>query len=130
MILDSSAIVAVLTNEPEADAITDALDRGQPGPYIIASPTFVETYTVIYHRQGEKGVEALSRFCRDIGIIIEAFHPHLAILACEAYARFHRGKHGLNFGDCFSYALAKARNDNLLCKGDDFRHTDIALVQY
>jgi len=131
MILDTSAIVAILTEEkPEADIFTDVLDHAQPGPFLIAAPNFLETYTVIYHRMGEKGLIALDRFRRDIGLIVEGFDPYLATVACEGYKRFHRGKTGLNFGDCFAYALAKARNEPLLCKGKDFKATDISIVQY
>ena len=67
------------------------------------------------------------------GIAIEGFHEHLVVIARDAYMRYGKGsghKAGLNFGDCFSYALAKHRNDTLLCKGDDFIHTDIRLVSY
>lgn len=130
MILDTSAIIAIIAKDDEAQAMMKALDSAWPGPFIIAAPTFLETFIVLHHRKDSGGMEALNRFRRETGLLIEPFHPHLTKLAIQGYQQFHRGKNGLNFGDCFSYALAKARNEPLLCKGEDFKHTDIELVAY
>ncbi|MDX2073610.1 MAG: type II toxin-antitoxin system VapC family toxin [Alphaproteobacteria bacterium] len=130
MIFDSSAIIAIIANEDEAPAMLKALDLAWPGPFVIAAPTFLETFIVMHGRKNIGGVEALDKFRRETGLYIESFHPVLARLAIDAYQRFYRPPARLNFGDCFSYALAKARNEPLLCKGEDFRNTDIHLVEY
>lgn len=130
MILETSAIIAILLKEPEADDILNALESAQAESVLIAAPTFFETMMVTYQRLGESGLVELEKLGETIGWTIEGFSHSLAVIALYGYSRFHRGRHGLNFGDCFSYALAKARNDKLLCKGEDFRHTDISLVEY
>lgn len=130
MILDTSAILALLFKEEEASAMLTALEVNAKESLTIATPTYFETLMVVYRRLGEKGLEELSILGKELGWQLEPFYPHLVEAALNGYKRFHHGKNGLNFGDCFAYALAKARNEALLCKGDDFKHTDIQLVDY
>jgi ribonuclease VapC len=125
MVVDTSALVAVLLREPEADdfsrAVVDAPLR------LMSAVTRVELTCVIEGRLHEAGRADLEQMLRDLQIEISAVTAQQAELAMEAFRRFGRGRHRakLNIGDCFSYALAKAMDLPLLFKGDDFIHTDI-----
>jgi ribonuclease VapC len=125
MVIDTSAIVAVLLDEPErarfGRLITDDPMR------LVSAVSRVEATFVIEGRKREAGRERLERFFRLTGAEVVAVTPEQAQLACEAFRRFGKGRHpaGLNIGDCFSYALAKATGEKLLFKGDDFARTDI-----
>ena len=130
MIIDTSAIVALLLDEPDRPLIENAIVYTPPLHRLVAIPTLVEMYVAIHRKQGSKGIAELTTLLNDLQLQAVAFDTEHYILACEAYQRFNRGKNGLNFGDCFSYALAKARNEPLLCKGDDFKNTDLQLVNY
>ncbi|HJU18286.1 MAG TPA: type II toxin-antitoxin system VapC family toxin [Stellaceae bacterium] len=126
MIIDSSALIAILRDEAEAAAfartIAAAPDRR------ISAASFVEAAIVI---DGSRDPVASRRFddlLREAQILIEPVSEAQARIAREAYRDFGRGSGHparLNFGDCFAYALAKATGEPLLFKGDDFRHTDI-----
>jgi ribonuclease VapC len=125
VILDTSALVAVLFREPEADfyiqLIHDA-DQCQ-----ISSGTFLELSIVLDRQAAPEAGRHLEMFFRRAGIVIEPFTVEQAYLARQAFYDFGKGRHpaGLNFGDCFAYALAKSTGEPLLFKGDDFRKTDI-----
>jgi ribonuclease VapC len=125
MIIDSSALLAILLDEVDAathaNAIADAPDRK------ISAATWVETAQVITTRRGERGVEAFRALVETMQAKIEPVDLAQAELAYSAWKQFGKGRHaaGLNFGDCFSYALAKHRGEPLLFKGDDFSRTDI-----
>lgn len=125
MVVDTSALVAILLREPEADdfarAVVDAPLR------LISAVTRVELTCVIEGRLHEAGRADLEQLLRDLRIEISAVTTQQAELAMEAFRRFGRGRHRarLNIGDCFSYALAKAMDLPLLFKGDDFIHTDV-----
>jgi ribonuclease VapC len=95
---------------------------------VIAAATWTESRIVIFSRSGEAGLVALDELKAAAGIEIVPVTESLADLAFEAFRRFGKGRHpaGLNFGDCFSYALAKERNEPLLFKGDDFPRTDVS----
>jgi ribonuclease VapC len=125
MIVDSSAIVAILLREPDADRYSRCL--GEAAHRMMSAVTRVELSFVLEGRYGETGRSSLERSLRDSRIeIVEVSLQH-AEIAIEAFRRFGRGRHraGLNIGDCFSYALAKATGLPLLFKGADFIHTDI-----
>lgn len=126
MIVDSSAILAILFAEPDAADFARAISTAESCK--ISAVTFVEVAVVVEaHTQG-KGSPQLDALLRRARITIEPVTEEQAHLARQAYADFGKGRHpaGLNFGDCFSYALAKASGQPLLFKGNDFSRTDIA----
>jgi len=129
VILDSSAIVAILLREPEAD---DLEARVAAAPVLgIGSPTFVETLMVLSSRFGrEEADRHLSGFLQRSEAVIVSFSEDHARAAAEAFARFGKGRHraALNFGDCMSYAVAKLAGQPLLCTGSDFAKTDLKLA--
>ena len=129
MVIDTSALLAVLLSESEKDAFLSAI-LDDP-VRLVSTGSMLEASIVLAARGGEDNVHDLDRFVRDVEIEIVAFdHLHLA-LARTAWRRFGKGNHkaGLNFGDCMAYALAKSRDEPLLFKGDDFSHTDVERVQ-
>lgn len=125
MIVDSSVIVALLTREPDAESYEEALASAWPRR--ISAATFVESAIVLESRGGATAAVELDTFLERTGILVEAVTAEQAVAAREAWRRFGRGNHpaGLNYGDCFVYALAKTRNEPLLFKGEDFALTDI-----
>jgi ribonuclease VapC len=125
MIVDASAILAVLLEEPEKDGFRDLMLMQtelamSPVNYLEAAVRADDK------RHPKKGVE-LDALLGGFGIAIAIVDAHQAHLAREAYQRYGKGNHParLNLGDCFAYALAKARGEPLLFKGDDFRQTDV-----
>lgn len=125
MIVDASALLAILFDEPDADrfnrAIADELED-----LLISPVNFVEA-AIRADKKGPETSEALDEIIRVSGIKVAAITVHQTRLAREAYRRYGKGNHEakLNLGDCFAYALAKARGEKLLFKGDDFRRTDV-----
>ncbi len=128
MILDSSAVVAVLLREPGFEALLDAIAAG--GLPAIGAPTLTETGIVLTARLGPSGRTFLARFLAEGAVSVVAFGEQHWQSAVEAYARFGKGRHParLNFGDCMSYAVAKIAGEPLLCVGDDFLLTDISTL--
>ncbi len=126
MIVDSSAVIAILAGEPEAAAISGALESAER--VAIAAPTLVELYVVADRARDPRARVALDDLLRAINPRIEPFTAEHAAIARQAHRDYGRGSGNparLNFGDCFAYALAKATGEPLLYKGDDFGHTDI-----
>lgn len=125
MVVDTSALVAILLGEPDADDFARALDEAQVR--LISAVTRVELSFVIEGRKGETGRADLELLLRDGGFEIVSVTPQQAMIAIDAFRRFGRGRHraALNIGDCFSYALAVTTNHPLLFKGNDFIHTDL-----
>ena len=125
MIVDSSALLAILLDEPDAAkfnrAIADELED-----MLISPINFVEA-AVRADQRGEQTSNALDEIIKVSGIKIAAVTVHQTRLARQAYQRFGNGNHPakLNLGDCFAYALSKARGEPLLFKGDDVRFTDV-----
>lgn len=125
MVVDTSALIAILLREPEADlfgrALADAPVR------LLSAVTRVELAFVIEGRKGEAGRADLERLLQPGLFEIVSVTPHMADIAIGAFRRYGKGRHraGLNIGDCFSYALAAALDEPLLFKGNDFIHTDI-----
>ena len=125
MILDASAIVAILRKETDApamaQAVAGAIERRT------SAVTYVEAAIVIDSSRDPVSSRRLDDFFREAEIVIEPVTVEQAEIAREAYRDFGKGRHraGLNFGDCFAYALAKTTGEALLFKGDDFCHTDI-----
>ncbi len=125
MIIDTSVIVAILNDEPERhvfiEAIIDAPYRG------MSTAGFVEASIVLESRYGYEGIRDFDLFLAKAGIELVPVDVEQAQIARQAFRTYGKGRHsaGLNFGDCFSYALAKANDDLLLFKGNDFLQTDI-----
>jgi ribonuclease VapC len=131
MVIDSSAIVAIFLREPEARRFLEAL-RAAPARFM-SSATFLEIGLVLDQRArltAETVGDELSDFVAKMEIVIVPFTEAHARLARLAHRRFGRTRHPaqLNFGDCISYALAKAMDEPLLFKGEDFQYTDIRIA--
>jgi len=127
MVIDSSAIVAILMDEAEADIFSRVL-AGET-KLAISAVTFHETSIVMAGKKGSpNAARFVDEFVRDLEIEIAAATIEDALAAREAYFRFGGGYHRaqLNLADCFSYALARSRGAPLLFKGDDFSQTDVA----
>jgi ribonuclease VapC len=125
IVVDTSALVAILLREPDAARFATALAAASKR--VLSAVTRVELSLVMEGRKGEAGREAVDILLRDGDFVIAAVSPEQASIAIEAFRRFGKGRHpaGLNIGDCFSYALASALDAPLLFKGDDFARTDI-----
>jgi ribonuclease VapC len=128
MIIDSSAILAVVGKEPGYEHIVHEL-AVSPGTRV-GAPTRLESGIVLTARFGSRGKTALARFLQESSIQTVAFDDAHASVALDAYSRFGKGRHpaALNFGDCCAYAVASLADEPLLCLGDDFAKTDLLLV--
>ena len=128
MVLDTSAIVAILLNEPERHRFVRLIEAAPVRQLSAASR--VETTLVIEGRKRDAGRADLDLFLSEAEVEIVPVTLDQVELACEAFRRFGKGRDqaGLDFGDVFAYALAKATGEPLLFKGDDFARTDIASV--
>ena len=128
MVIDSSALIAVLRGEPDGERFRGAMRASFPR--LIAAPTAVEASVVMLSRFGEAGVVNLHALIAQTSIEVVPFAGAHMPLAIDAFRRFGKGRHpaALNFGDCFAYALSKATGEPLLFKGDDFSQTDVAQV--
>lgn len=123
--VDTSAVLAVLLREPVAEAVLERLCRAvQPA---LAAPTRTEILLVALVKLGEIGQERAREFLDQQAVLTVAWDGELADQAALAYTRYGKGRHasGLNFGDCFSYALAERLKVPLLFVGNDFNHTDL-----
>ena len=125
MILDTSALVAVLYGEPEARDFVERIRAADVCRISVAN--HVELSMVIESQLGPNGTRQADAFLRRAGVVVEPVTIEQGDLARQAFLDFGKGRHkaGLNFGDCFSYALARATGEALLFKGDDFALTDI-----
>ena len=113
----------MLWNEPEAGAFASALvgaDR-----LLMSTSTRLELQIVAMRRKGPSEAANVEVFIGDLDVVIEPFDSLQLGLAMQAYEIYGKGPHGLNYGDCFSYALAKSRDLPLLFKGEDFAATDV-----
>jgi ribonuclease VapC len=125
MVVDTSAILAVLFDEPEAETFLAAL-RSVAQPAISAA-NWLEVAIVIDGRKGPEWLPALDAFLEGLAVVVVPVSLRQVHVARDAYRRFGKGNHpdGLNFGDCFAYALAKECGLPLLYKGSDFARTDL-----
>jgi len=125
VVLDTSALMAILYNEPERHHFNGMIVAAPSR--LISSGTYLETAIVTEARYGRKGVHYLKLFLTTASIEVAAFDREQAGIAADAYYRYGKGRHvaGLNYGDCFSYALAMQKDEPLLFKGYDFVHTDV-----
>lgn len=125
MIVDTSALIAVLRDEPEATAFTHALLDSSPR---MSAVNWLEAAMVADGREDGRSGSRLDRLVDALGITIEPVteaHARAARLAFRRYGRGSGSPARLNFGDCFAYALSATSGDPLLFKGDDFTHTDV-----
>jgi ribonuclease VapC len=125
MVIDTSALVAILCDEPDAPLFEVAIESDPTR--LISSATLVETAIVIEARFGEEGGRKLDLLIHKAQIEIAPFDQEQAEIAREAYRPYGRGRHpaALKYGDCFAYALSTVRGEPLLYKGEDFARTDI-----
>lgn len=126
MVVDSSAIFAILLNEPERAVF---LDRIMSAPSAsLSAVTLLECRIVALRRTGRDWDAELSSLLQRLPMRVIPFDSEQSVLAADAFRLFGKGRHkaSLNFGDCISYALAKSRDEGLLYKGADFAETDIA----
>jgi ribonuclease VapC len=125
VILDTSAIIAVLFEESDAPAYAHAMNDAPS--LAIAAPTLVEA-TIVSEGRTRPGMrDKLDALLGTLRPDIVPFTAEHAALAADGWRRFGKGRHpaGLNLGDCFAYALARSRGEPLLFKGDDFSKTDV-----
>ena len=125
MILDTSAVLAIVLGEPGFEVFVKAISSA-PNCRISAA-SYVEASIVAESRIGDQGIRQCDSFFRTSGVSVEPVTEEHALLARQGYSDYGKARHpaGLNFGDCFAYALAKSTGEPLLFKGDDFRQTDI-----
>ena len=130
MIVDSSVIVAILGEKSDARAFAEAIEEADDCRLSVAN--YVEAAIVLDSRQNAALGRRFDSFIREAQVRLEPVTVEQAYLAREAYRDFGKGRHraGLNFGDCFAYALAKEKGEPLLFKGDDFRKTDVEVADY
>ena len=130
MILDTSAIIAILRAEPEAPDFAKAIISAEVPR--VSAVSYVEAAVVIDSGKDAVASRRFDEFFRVSRIAVEAVTSRQAEIARQAYRDFGKGRHraGLNFGDCFAYALAKEMDEPLLFKGNDFRHTDIESAEF
>jgi ribonuclease VapC len=128
MVLDTSAVLAILQREPERRSYLEAIEAADSIRMSVAS--WVESSIVIESRYGRDGLRDLDLFLSRAGIELIPVDPAQGELARSAFSRFGKGRHraGLNYGDCFSYAAAVSLGEPLLSKGDDFIHTDVPIL--
>lgn len=130
MIVDTSALVAILASEPGADRLVAAMAAA---PVVrVSTGTVLECAMVLLGRYGDPGDLLLDALLRDLRAHVVPVDEEQLAVARDAARRFGRGRHpaALNFGDCFSYALAVTTGDPLLCVGNDFPRTDVTLVAW
>jgi ribonuclease VapC len=125
MVIDSSALLAILQDEPERRALVEAIESADRRCLSVVN--LVEASIVLEARRGPTAARFLDTLVERAGIEVVGVDREQGELARRAFARFGKGRHsaGLNFGDCFAYALAQAFGDSLLFKGGDFSQTDI-----
>jgi ribonuclease VapC len=128
MIIDTSAIIAILAGESDAEYLAQMIEQ-DPTPRI-GTPALLEASLVLTRWFGEEAETAIDAFVRESGAEIIAFDMPQLRAAQNAYLRFGKGRHpaALNFGDCMSYALAQVCDEELLFKGEDFSQTDVKQV--
>lgn len=126
LVVDTSTLMALLFMKDDARRYAEALQAASA--LSVSAPTWVESMQVATARRGQVGQDGLQELLDRLGVEIVAFDVGMARLAHEAWLRFGKGRHpaGLNYGDCFAYALAMQLGAPLLFKGEDFARTDVA----
>jgi ribonuclease VapC len=128
VVIDTSALIAILFNEPEGSAFLDAVLAD--AVRLVPAPVLVEATIVAEARAGENAGRELDLLIERLRANVVACSAEQALLARSAWRRYGRGRRraGLNFGDCFSYAASKDTGEPLLFKGDDFNKTEVVPV--
>ena len=128
MVVDTSALVAILKVEPDASTLLSRL--GNSGANRIATATLLEAQMVVISQLGEAGVPELELLMNRAQIQVVPFNADHMRWALHGWRHYGKGRHraALNLGDCFSYGLAKAMDAPLLFKGEDFQHTDVKVA--
>ncbi len=128
MVLDTSALLAMLMNEPEAEGFAVAVEHDPVR--LVSAGSLLETAIVAESRWGDPGGRELDLLAAKAGLEVAPVDEEQVEIARQAFRRFGKGRHpaGLNFGDCFAYALSRASGEPLLFKGGDFAQTDVARV--
>lgn len=128
MIVDSSALIAVLLDEPGSDRLLQKLAAATTAG--IGAPTLAETGIVLTGRAGVEGKRSLAVFVQESDLAVVPFGQDHWRAAVDAFRRYGKGRHpaGLNMGDCLTYATAKLARQPLLCTGTDFAKTDLELA--
>jgi ribonuclease VapC len=128
VIVDSSAIVAILLKEPGYEHLRDRLVAAEQ--VSIGAPTVTESSLVLCSRLGRAGKTLLARFLQEAEIEVVEFTADHWTVAADAFIAYGKGRHraGLNFGDCMTYAVARLAGEPLLCLGNDFPTTDLELA--
>jgi ribonuclease VapC len=128
VIVDTSALAAILFREPEAVLYTQIIRDAEH--CLMSAGNFLELSIVVEAQLGTEALRQCDMFLRRAGVEVQPFTVEQAHLARQAFHDFGKGRHaaGLNFGDCFAYALAKVSGEPLLFKGEDFRKTDVTAV--
>jgi ribonuclease VapC len=129
MVIDTSALIAILLDEPEHFSFAEAIRRDQLR--LVSAMSKLEASIVMIARYDLEGAEHVDRLMKTIEATVVPFDGNQSDIAREAFARFGKGRHpaGLNFGDCAAYALALAEAEPLLFKGTDFGATDVEVVK-
>jgi ribonuclease VapC len=126
MIVDTSAIIAIIKNEPEARAFSEAIEEAKV--VRISAASYIESRIVAGRYKDPILTSRVEEILENPGLLIEPVTAEQATIACEAYRDYGKGSGhpaNLNFGDCFSYALAREKREPILFKGDNFWHTDL-----
>jgi ribonuclease VapC len=125
VIVDSSAVIAILLKEPGYERLRDRLAASEQ--VSIGAPTVLESSMVLSARLGHAGKTLLARFLQEAEIEVVEFTADHWTVAADAFIAYGKGRHraGLNFGDCMIYAIAKLAGEPLLCLGDDFSAIDL-----
>ena len=128
MVIDSSACIAILFDEPERLRFVELV--GVAELWVMSAINYTETRIVAARSKNIVMERGLPQIIDDLAVTIQSATPHLAERAALAYFRFGKGNHParLNLGDCFDYALAKSRGEPLLVKGGDFALTDVEIA--
>jgi ribonuclease VapC len=126
MVIDTSAILAILANEPEAVLFADKIAASEV--CCMSAASLFESAIIVESRHGAAGGQKLDELVLAAKIAIEPVTADQIAIARVAYRMFGKGRHParLNYGDCFAYALAKSRGEALLFKGEDFSQTDLS----
>ena len=128
MVIDTSAVIAILNLEPEANLFTNAI--ASDSIRLMSMGTALEVSIVVKARKEEAGIRELEFFLYKSAINLVTFDESQLKMARYAFEHYGKGRHpaGLNFGDCFAYALSKTSGQLLLFKGNDFVQTDILVA--
>lgn len=130
MVIDTSALLAVLLAEPEAEAFSRAISADPRR--LVSAMSALEAAIVVTGRKGPAGAREIDLLLHTAGMVVVSLDADQVLLARAAYQKFGKGRHpaGLNLGDCCTYALARSTGEPLLFKGNDFSKVDLRLVSW